>query len=374
MTTVRATTLRLFERLRDETVDSHARFVVAPSSLEEAAGLLRVAASEGLSVRFRGGGTHGGIGNPVTADLVVTTTKLASIVDWQPDDLTVVVGAGMPVDDLEEVLAEHRQTPVLPETAPGATVGGVVAAGLSGYRRLRYGPTRDRVLRIEMATGYGEVITGGSLVVKSSTGYGVSQLAVGSLGSLGLIGTVALKLWSQPAMTATVPVTDAAAALATAYRPLAVLETTGGSFCYLSGTEEEVASQADELSAMGSPGLTWPDPIEQPVQLSVRVPPRDVPETVSLVRELDPARWIAEHGVGIVTVGFDHLDEDTFCDLRSWAESRSGSLVVLDGADLIGDGADPWGPPPTSITIQRRIEDAFDPSGVCNPGILPGGL
>jgi glycolate oxidase FAD binding subunit len=321
-----------------------------------------------------GGGTHGGIGSPVAADLVITTRKMASIIDWQPDDLTVVVGAGMVVDDLEDVLSERRQTAVLPESVSGATVGGVIAVGLSGYRRLRYGPTRDRVLRVEMATGYGSVITGGSLVVKSSTGYGVPRLVVGSMGTLGLVGTVALKLWAQPMTTTTVRVPDAATVLDTTYRPLAVLETPDGSFCYLSGTAEQVASQTADLAVPGSPGLAWPDPIDESIRLSVRVPPRDVSDTVSLVRELGSSRWVAEHGVGIVTVGFEDLDGDAFGDLRSWAESRSGSLVVLDGAGLIGDGVDPWGPPPSSFMIQRRIKESFDPSGICNPGVLPGGL
>ncbi len=374
MTTLRTATLRLFERLRDESGDDEGRFVVAPASMEEAAGLLDVAAAEGLTVRFRGGGTHSGIGNPVTADLVITTSRLSSIIDWSPGDLTAVVGAGLTVDELEATLAEHRQTAVLPETAPGATVGGILSAGMSGYRRLRHGPTRDRVLQVTMATGYGSVVTGGSLVVKSSTGYGVPRLAVGSLGSLGMIGVVALRLLSRPLASATVAVADAPAALSEVYRPVAVLETSEGSFCYLAGTEEQLAAQTAGLAADGVPGLAWPEPIDHPIRLSVRVPPAAVPETVSLVRELDPVRWVAEHGVGMVTVGFEELEDSLFGDLRSWAVSRTGSVVVLEGADFIGDGVDPWGKPPSSIEIQRRIKDSFDPSGICNPGILPGGL
>jgi len=374
MTTLRTATLRLFERLRDESGSDEGRFVLAPASMEEAAGLLEVAAAEGLTVRFLGGGTHRAIGNPVTTDLVITANRLSSVIDWRPGDLTAVVGAGLTVDELEATLAEHRQTAVLPETVSGATVGGVVAAGLSGYRRLRYGPTRDRVLQVTMATGYGAVVKGGSLVVKSSTGYGVPRLAVGSLGSLGMIGVVALRLLSRPLASATVAVSDAPAALADVYRPLAVLETSEGSFCYLTGTREQVASQTDDLASESVSGLVWPEPIDHPIRLSVRVPPAAVSETVSLVRELDPVRWVVEHGVGIVTVGFEQLEDSLFGDLRSWAASRTGSVVVLAGADLIGDGVDPWGKPPSSIEIQRRIKDSFDPSGICNPGILPGGL
>ncbi|MEA3503078.1 MAG: FAD-binding protein, partial [Actinomycetota bacterium] len=139
MTTLRSVTRRLFEQMRDETVNVDAEFVVAPATLAEAATVLAAAAAAAIPVSFYGGGTHRGYGNPVQGDLIVTSSRLDRIVDWQPDDLTVVVEAGVPIAELEGETAAHGQTAVLPETpAAGSTVGGVVAAGLSGYRRLRY--------------------------------------------------------------------------------------------------------------------------------------------------------------------------------------------------------------------------------------------
>lgn len=371
MTALRSVTRRLFDRLRDETVDANADYVVGPSSTEEAATVLSAAAEAGIPTTFLGGGTHSELGGPVAADLVITSTRLASVVDWRPDDLTVVVGAGLPVDALEAELVERNQTAVLPEAAPGSTVGGVVAAGVSGYRRLRYGPTRDRVLQVRLATGYGKAITGGSPVVKSSTGYGLARLATGSLGSLGMIGEVALKLWSHPLAVSTVRVDDAAEAYRTTYRPLAVLDTPDGALLYLGGSAAQLEAEATAVGGESSRGLVWPEPINEPVRVEMRVPATRLPEAILWAERIGATRWIAQHGVGIVSAGLDGVDIAGIVAARAWAESVSGAMVILAGAD---DRIDPWGAPPASVDIQRRIKSAFDPSGVCNPSILPGGL
>ncbi len=135
---------------------------------------------------------------------------------------------------------------------------------------MRYGPTRDRVLQVTAATGYGKVVTGGSPVVKASTGYGMPRLFTGSLGSLGLIGPVILKLWSRPMAAATVAVDDPELARARVYRPLAVLSTGEAGLVYLGGTPEEVDAQAEALGGRRSDGLDWPGPCDEAVRLSFR--------------------------------------------------------------------------------------------------------
>ena len=371
MTSLRSATLQLLNRLRDDSVDIDAEYVVAPSSIDEAAAILAAAAEAGIPTAFRGSGTHQGYGTPVSADLVLTTTRLDTIIDWQPDDLTVVVQAGVLIDVLEAKIATRRQTAVLPEGAPGSTVGGAIAIGLSGYRRLRYGPTRDRVLQVRMATGYGKVVAGGSPVVKSSTGYGLPRLVTGSLGSLGMIGDVTLKLWSQPMSVATVEVGDAAAALRDLYRPLAVLETSEGSFTYLGGPDAQISEQSARLGAAARRRLVWPEPITEPVQIEFRVPAAHVADAVEWMQRLGAIRWVAQHGVGIVSGGFEHFDAAGFTAARLWAESVAGAFVVTAG---LGEAFDPWGSPPPSVEIQRRIKDVFDPAGICNSSILAGNL
>ena len=349
-----------------------APFVVAPPSIEAAGAVMAAAARSDLVVRPWGAGSHQGVGHPIDADIILSTDKLQAVVDWQHEDLTVVVEAGVRVAALERTLAERGQTAVLPEATGDATVGGVVAAGLSGWRRLRYGPTRDRVLEVVIATGDGRVVRGGAQVVKNVTGYDLPRLMVGSLGGLGVIGRVCLKLWPAPAATATVEVADPAAALRTAFRPLAVLETDDGSAVYLGGTAEEVEVQSKELGSGGRPGLHWPLAPAEPWHLQVRVPPRHISAAVAQVRDLPSARFVAAHGVGEIDVGAGRVPATWIESVREWAEGVGGAVVVM--AQPHDGEVDPWGTPPASLDLHRRVTAAFDPIGVVNPGRLPGRL
>lgn len=361
--------------VRDEVPEvPPADHVVAPDSLDAAGAVLRAASQHHLSVLVWGGGTHQGVGYPWQPDVVVSTHKLNQVVDWQPEDLTIVVEAGMKVADLETLLADRQQSAVLPEAAGAATVGGVIAAGASAWRRLRYGPTRDRVLEVVLVTGDGRLVTGGGRVVKNVTGYDVPRLVSGSLGSLGLIAQVCLKLWPVARHAGTIPVPDAAVAFETAYRPLAIIETEQGASVYVAGTAEEVGGQAADLGSRATPGLAWPAAPTSPWRLSLRVPASQLVVAVRKVREGFPgAVFRAEYGIGTIAIGVDELDLAAAADLRTWAESQRGALVVEASPGGTGE-FDPWGTPPDSLELQRRVKAAFDPAGVMAPGRLPGRL
>lgn len=329
--------------------------------------MLAAATGERAAVLLWGGGTHQGIGGHVSPDVVVATAGLDRVVAWEPEDLTVVVEAGVRVGDLEELLAEKGQTAVLPETAPDATVGGVVAAGLSGYRRARYGPTRDRVLEVTLVTGDGRVVTGGGRVVKNVSGYDLPRLATGSLGGLGLVARVCLKLWPVPPLRFTISGVGPEDARRSLHRPVAVLETPAGTAVYVEGRPTLALGR---LGGAAEEGFAWPDPPRGAVRWSVRVPPA---LTAAAVERLDPAwDFVAQHGVGEITAAADEVDGERVAELRGWAEASGGSLVLLDAPGL--PGVDPWGTPPPGLILQRRLRDAFDPAGVLNPGRLPGGL
>lgn len=374
MSALRVATRQLFERLRDESVELDAEFVVAPTSIEEAAEVIGVATEAGTAVSFYGAGTHREMGNPVDADVVITSTSMNRILDYEPDDLTVRVEPGVTLGELEELLADRRLTAVLPETQPEATVGGVIATGRSGYRRLRHGPTRDRVLQVTAATGYGKVITGGSPVVKASTGYGMPRLFTGSFGSLGMVGPVLLKLWSEPMATATAVVHDPEAARRSVYRPLAVLGSGGSGLVYLGGTPQEVEAQVEAIGGETIGTLDWPAAYDELIRLSFRVPARLVDDAVARALSLDAGSWIAQYGVGLVEAGYHGLAADTFVSARAWAESVGGSLVIEAAPEDLRSELGAWGASPSSIELQREIKQQFDPSGICNPGILPGGV
>jgi len=344
---------------------------LAPQTVEEAAAVFRFAAANNIAVRIWGGGTHARIGNPVDADVVLWTGRMRQVVDWQAEDLTIVVASGMPVEELETMLAGRGQTAVLPEYAPGATVGGVIAAGISGWRRLRYGPTRDRLLEVTLATGDGRVVRAGGRVVKNVTGYDIPRLATGSLGSLGMIGSVCLKLWPLAPEATTLRVSSAANAFRAAYRPLAVIETNAWSAVYLAGTAAEIEAQAAALGGEVIAGHAWPDPLRGEYELAVRVPPSEIAAAVDRVGR---AGWDyqAAHGVGEVRAAAPEIEPAQLLVLRAWAEGLGGSVAVVRAP--AGGILEPWGAPPGSVELQRRIKEAFDPRRVSNPGILPGGL
>lgn len=338
---------------------------VAPASEEEMAAVMAHATERALPVAIWGGGTHRSIGNESSPRLAVGTGALDTIMAWEPDDLTVVVGAGMTVDALEAALAERGQTAVLPERAAGATVGGVVAAAVSPYRRLRYGPTRDRLLEVRAVTGDGRIVKGGGRVVKNVSGYDLPRLYTGSLGSLGCITSVCLKLWPLTETAATVRCDDIER-VGIVHRPLAVLETRKEVSVLLAGTKAEVDDQARRLGGEMAAGLGYPQPPQGRMTWSIRVRPRHLADAVA---RLPPgADFVAQHGVGEATFGID--DESHVPQLREWAEQVGGAVVRLSGAGAV----DPWGTPPTALELQRRVVAAFDPGRILERGRLPGGI
>mgnify|MGYP001822266586 CR=1 FL=1 len=117
-------------------------------------------------------------------------------------------------------------------------------------------------------------------------------------------------------------------------------------------------------------GLHWPERIESATRLVVRVPPSRLSDAVERCRRLEPERMIANHGVGEIELGFTSVESESVIDLRNWGEASGGSVVVAAGLATV----DPWGAPPSSVALQRRVKAAFDPLGVVNPGRLPGGV
>ena len=144
-----------------------------------------------------GGRRHLDKGNPVEVDAELWTTQLDRLVAYEPAEMIAVVEAGMRIGELERILAEGGQE--WPSDAPDdATVGGVIASGASSPRRLRFGALRDTVLEAEIVTGDGRLVRSGARTVKNVTGYDLHKLVAGSLGTLGVIVQVALKVRPLP--------------------------------------------------------------------------------------------------------------------------------------------------------------------------------
>jgi len=319
--------------------------VAAPESTADVVDLIGEARLTGRALWFTGSGT-----SPVPeGHTVVSTSKLSGIVDYRADDLTVVVRCGTTLAELDVALSGHGHTAVLPEMVANRTVGGVVASGASGYRRLRYGPTRDRVIGATIVTGYGEIVHAGGQLVKNVTGYDLPRLMTGSRGALGFISDVSLKLWPVPKGRRTAHVDSVADARLEAYQPIAALETEAGGFLHISDSAGE-----DE-------GFSWPEPMVDDGVLVINVPPRLVPDAVARVKDSGAKRFVAQHGVGVVEAAWTGSGEDQIDELRTWVASCGGSMPDEPRV-------------PESIAIQRRLKRMFDPDRICNPGVLPGGM
>jgi len=164
------------------------------------------AAGKGESLVIRGGGSKDFYGGAAGAGDVLDTRACAGVIDYEPTELYITARCGTPLAEIEALLAERKQ--MLPFEPPhfgaNATVGGMFAAGLSGPRRPAAGALRDYVLGARLLDGHGRVLRFGGQVMKNVAGYDVSRLLAGSLGTLGLVLDVTLKLLPKPVASATV--------------------------------------------------------------------------------------------------------------------------------------------------------------------------
>jgi glycolate oxidase FAD binding subunit len=268
------------------------------------------------------------------------------------------------VADLGTALGEGGQECVLdPRDPTGATVGGTLAAGLSGHRRLRYGPLRDRLLEVRFVTGDGRLVKGGGPTVKNVTGYDLPRLLVGSLGTIGVIVQVTLRCQPRPrhATWATTP-EDPFAVRRRLFRPSCIAWDGATTRVLVEGDPDDVAAE------LGAGGLTaddqapaWPDGSHRG-RISVR--PGRLSALADDVRGVDGLRWVAEIGVGTVHVVADGAG--SIASARAVAEAHGGWLLRERG-----DGIDGFGGGLPNRAVMARIKAAFDPDGKLAPGRLP---
>ena len=171
-----------------------------PATAADCAAALAEASGARRSLRVRGAGTKSYLGETAPTDAVLETGAMAGIVDHVPADLTVTVGSGSRLADVQAALARHGQLlPLDPPHAQEATIGGIVAANSNGFGRVRYGGVRDVLIGTVVALADGSVVRGGGRVVKNVAGYDLNKLLIGSLGTLGVIAEATLKVVPLPA-------------------------------------------------------------------------------------------------------------------------------------------------------------------------------
>ena len=390
---------------------------IAPADEAAVAAAVREASEAGTPVYPIGGGTRQDYGlRPTRPGIGLSLAKLNQVVDYPADDMTITLQAGLTMAELADCLSVKGQW--LPVDVPQphrATVGGVVATGLSGPRRYAHGTIRDYVIGIRAVDGLGTAFSGGGRVVKNAAGYNLCRLMVGSLGTLGVITQVTLMVRPLPETSALVvcelPNLDAAERLSaglvhTKTLPVAV-ELLAGSAAQenpamgpmltssvarlivaFEGSRPEVdwmvrrleeewqQEGVSPLTTIGhsEAGPMWDWLSEFPAHVQINVSPGTTADMVARLLRLDPGAAIQAHaGNGVIRL---RLSPPILADLGELMRSRlrpavaatGGRMVVLccpNGAQLTRQ--DVWGPPGDGATVMQAIKDRFDPKGLLNP-------
>jgi FAD/FMN-containing dehydrogenase len=267
-----------------------------------------------------------GLGTRATPSGNVRVVNAPVGIDWiQPAEMTIQCGAGTPVDDVAEALAEYGQQIPFP---PGGTIGGALAVGHSGIRRLAYGAMRDALLQTHYIGSTGKVVKAGGPTVKNVSGFDLCRLMVGSRGTLGFLGDVILR--TRPISAHEQWFTsdrDPWELLTGLFRPTSVLWDGAATWVLLEGHEGDVAEMAEAY------GL---NPIDQAPLLPSGGRWSMAPSELESLRVAQPGSFVAEVGVGVVH------------------HTRPRPPRQAD---------------PVQAQLHARIKGEFDPAGRLNPGV-----
>lgn len=349
---------------------------MADSFVTELCERVRAHAAARKPLRIRGGGTKDFYGQALVQADVVDTAAHAGVVAYEPKELVLTVRAGTPLEDVERALAAERQ--MLPFEPPhfgkGATIGGVVAAGLSGPRRPYAGAVRDFVLGARIVNGRGEDLGFGGRVIKNVAGYDVSRLMAGALGTLGILTELSFKVLPRPAVETTLAFElDQGSAIEQANRwaaqplPLSASAWQDGRLLVrLSGAAPAIAAARSKMGGEElPPSGFWEELREQRLPFFAGDAPLwrlSVPQTTEPF--LGEHTQLVEWGGG---VRWMRGEADTLA-IRSTVEKAGGHATLFRGGDKALGVFHPLAP--ALDKIHRRLKAAFDPEGILNPGRL----
>ncbi len=344
--------------------------------IEQFADRIRSAAAEKKPLRLRGGGSKDFYGEAPRGELL-DTRAYAGIVAYEPTELVVTVRCGTPLAELEAALHAAGQQLAFepPHFGAEATVGGMVAAGLSGPRRMAAGAVRDFVLGVRMLDGRGQDLSFGGQVMKNVAGYDVSRPMAGSLGTLGLILEVSLKVLPLPVAETTLKLElpqDKALEMLNHWggKPLPISASAwadGNLALRLSGATSAVKAAREsiggETMAAAEAQGYWQGVREQTdvffstdkplwrMSLPSVAPPLSFPGA-QLIEWGGSLRWLA-------------CKADARA-IREAAARSGGHATLFRAADKSAGVFMPLAPP--LARIHRNLKLAFDPAGIFNPG------
>jgi glycolate oxidase FAD binding subunit len=387
-------------------------WVVRPGSVAEVQECVRAAARTSGSLVVQGLGTHLTVGAPpARLDVVLRLDRLARVIDHQAGDMTVTAQAGCTLAALAATLERSGQwLPLDPPRADATTIGGLIAANLSGPLRASQGRVRDLLLGIRVVGADGALVAGGGRVVKNVAGYDLPKLHVGALGTLGVIVEATFKVRPRPACEEAVVIAarsvEAAADTALGVMagevapfwlevggPGALPEGPGDGAAVvvgLAGIAEEVAHARartlDLARARGLRAITVADGAAlrarladfalEPAAAVLRASMLPTEVGAFLVRAGRSGRCLAHAASGVVRVAVPEVCAVAalVAALRPGLEARGGSLVVERAPPEVKAQVDVWGDPGQGVALMRGVKAAFDPRGLFAPGRFVAGI
>lgn len=352
---------------------------IADLSIEEdLQAQVRAVAAGGGEIEIVGGGSKRFYGESIEA-LPIDVSAHSGVVDYDPAELVISLRAGCGLGDVQALLAAERQMFGFepPLFGADATIGGMVAAGLAGPRRAFAGGIRDFVLGVKMLDGRGQVLNFGGRVIKNVAGFDLSRVLVGSLGTLGVILEVSIRVLPMPEIESTLAFEHPTAAehirwingLGSRPYPISASQWHGGRSCLrLSGSGQGVREAADGIGgdeidfdwdALKEQGLDFFDP-EQPLT-RVTLPPThaDLPVDLPQLIEWGGAlRWFSGAG--------------NIADMRAGLDDAGASVCAYRGHDGETGVFHPL--PEPMLKLHRSLKSTFDPARIFNPGRMYPGL
>jgi glycolate oxidase FAD binding subunit len=378
---------------------------IVPGSPEELAQCLADANSRGQRIALLGNSTKARMGGPIAPyDVAISTSGLNKILEYEPRDLTISVGAGVTYSELSRVLAEHGQ--MIPLDPPfsdreaeraafseRATMGGVVAANTSGPRRRLYGSARDMVIGMTFATLEGKLVRTGGMVVKNVAGLDMGKLMIGSFGTLAAIATLNFRVYPSFKGTRTFTqdferIADLMAArdevLKSRLQPAAIdIVKSEGVYrlaIQAGGSPAVLARYSRELSRMRAMEGTEEETLWRGIREST---PRflrarengavlrvsSVLSDVGRVMESLPSLAVARAGSGVCYGYFEQASDLT--------HSSAGTSVIEFAPQGFREkngvpNEELWPQPGNDFAMMKKIKEMFDPQGLLNRGRLYG--
>lgn len=382
-----------------------------PTDPEQVAELLREASATGAWVMPVGGGTALRGANPVdTVPVALDLAALTGVFDYTPADMTVSVAAGTRWSDLRAALAEHGQALPIDVPLPDrATVGGVVATGCAGPRRLRDGTLKDLILGASYVRGDALAAKAGGMVVKNVSGFEISRLLHGSWGSLAVITSVNFKVLPALEHDVTLHIGEGDAVdmaetmlALTGSRPAITSAVIDGTLASasgavrLSGRRGPTTELAGEIRAEGS--LAWGDTVDDEVAsagwwqeredrlasaddttvaIEIGCPPSELVQVLSILRAAFPnpagIELHASPGVGAIVLAFPAEAMPLSTWARLWSEhglGRHGRFAVVSAPRAWRAERDVWFIEPGPRKIMQALKTSFDPNDILNRGRL----